>query len=232
MELAQIISTILSGLISGLFTFLGVIFKNKHDRERDLKQKEELQFKERPQLAIDEFKGLHKYNENVEHDFDVIALMPQDNSAFTRYDRADFDINNWECVEYTFTNTGHTRINTIMIAKNCYEFTTIFKTDIFRTYTAEHKTLSKYCYNVDFETNIKPGDTFTLQICYTKHSYEYLNPLSLPLYDTYFWLIDDNGDKWKQELNSLNRIINISHLSKENEYKKCKAEATTLIKND
>ena len=76
----DIVASILGGLVSGLFTFLGVLITILYQRKKDKadlaeKEREErvLRFKERPRLEIVEYSGEKLYEEEQDVDLGFIV---------------------------------------------------------------------------------------------------------------------------------------------------------------
>ena len=132
-----IIASVLGGLVSGLFTFLGVWLtirhENKKTRREELKQhkqKEEQLFENRHRLEIMGYKKLSKYSISRKADISVLLCGIKDykneNRAMFYYDSEIIKPENWVSVEYTLKNIGHTEISHMYFSTNLPKNTSLF----------------------------------------------------------------------------------------------------------
>lgn len=214
----DIIASILGGLVSGLFTFLGVYLTIKYQHKKDKKEEQlhlehekKLQILNRPRLTITDYNSEHSYNNDNCNDMILLMVTIKECiscSAF-KYDPLMIDQKNWISIEYTLKNSGNTEINKIFVSTNFPQNSALFDIKI-----NEHS----YCYEneclnncVNLEKVLLPNDSMILQINYIKNKVivstaETSPPLSI-------WLMDCNYNFWIQKLNAPNNEISNSKLT-------------------
>lgn len=112
----EILASILGGLVSGLFTFLGVFITIKYQREKD--RKEELRIQQekdaelekiKPRLEIQDYIEEKDYKETENVDMNVLLVSIKDYERgihHFHYDPLVLDKKKWRCVEYMLKNIG------------------------------------------------------------------------------------------------------------------------------
>ena len=223
----SIIASVLGGLVSGLFTFLGVLltilYENKKARKEELKrekEKEQLIIENRPRLEIIDYKDVAKYVAHSETDASILLCKIEEykdlGRAMFSYDKSVVIPENWVCVEYTFRNTGHTEIDHIYFSTNLVK-----NTGLFNVINKENVMCfkNKYLnYSVIFEKTIKPQQTFTLKICYIseKNIISNMGRATITI-----WMIDEKKNWWAQPLFAPDNKIYNSSKTSHDEWKQC-----------
>lgn len=197
--LIPIISSVLGGLVGGLFTYLGVRATIKHDIEQ--KRKEELKRKcdDRPRLEITSFKDLKAVSSRGKFDCDFLLtkytnVSLENNNLFFSYDKSVLDIKNMQCVEYTFTNTGKTEIDDVCFVCNRKESLALIELKNIDFYLSRGLP-EREAWPKDHKT-IKPGESITVRVCYLK---DFIIP-SFPTAIVSMHIIDINDNYWRQPL--------------------------------
>ncbi len=202
----EVIASAIGALIGGLFTILGVRMTLAYERSKERKQeakerkeKDEICFKNRPRLETLSYKKIDNYRPAKSTDACVIqceikGFKNEGGRALFNYDPKVTDLEQWECIQYTFKNTGYTEINHMYISTNLEKSTAIF--DILndeQNLCCDNNFLN---YSVFVEKTIKPQSTFKLCVCYVKDEI-ITSPTSAPLT---IWLVDENRNWWSQSL--------------------------------
>ena len=120
----EILASILGGLVSGLFTFLGVLFTIKYQRNKDKQEERRLQKekddefdKTKPRLEIQEFLEERDYDESEKADISAILVSIKGYEKYIhrfKYDPLVLDKSKWRCVDYVLKNTGATEIDHLL----------------------------------------------------------------------------------------------------------------------
>ena len=201
-----IIASILGGLVSGLFTFLGVWLTIRHENKKALqeelkrqKEKEEQLFENRPRLEIMGYKKLTKYSSQKTADACILLCSikeyKNEGRAMFYYDESIIKPENWVCVEYTLRNTGHTEIDHIYFSTNLPKNTALFDVLNEENVTCYENNILNY--SVIFEKTIKPQQTVVVRVCYIRDKIVVSNTGSAPIT---IWMIDEKKNWWSQPL--------------------------------
>ena len=201
----EILASILGGLVSGLFTFLGVFLTIKYQRSKDKKEEARLHQekdaeleKTKPRLEIQEYVAERNYDETEETDISIILVKIKKYEKYIHrfhYDSLILDKSKWCCVDYVLKNTGATEIDHLFLSTNLLKNTALFNVS-----SSDYIFLIKnmlLSYDAILETPIKPQDTVRIRICYIKDQIIVSNMGNAPLS---IWLIDTNNNVWKQAL--------------------------------
>ena len=221
----EIIASILGGLVSGLFTFIGVFlticYQRKKDKKEDKRIKENLEkeeFKDRPRLEIVDFyhESTFKEEENVDVGMLVCCIRKFKNieRAMFFYDEEITQKEKWVYAEYVLKNTGNTEINEICFSTNLPKNTSMFNT------TTNENVL---CYNNNFlnykvflNKNVKPGQIIKIRVYFVSDKIVY-SSFGNPLIS--IWLSDVNKNIWIQDLDAPNnKLYNSRRTTKQNFY--------------
>lgn len=201
----EILASILGGLVSGLFTFLGVFLTIKYQRNKDkkeelrLQQEKDAEFeKTKPRLEIQEYIAERDYDENEEADISAILVKIKGYEKYIHrfhYDPLVLDNSKWRCVDYVLKNTGNTEIDHLFLSTNLPKNTSLLNVSS-REYISdyEYKFLN---YDVLLEKSIKPQHNVRIRICYITDQIIVSNLGSAPIA---IWLMDVNNNVWKQPL--------------------------------
>ena len=215
-----IIASVLGGLVSGLFTFLGVWLTIRHEskktRREELKQqkeKEEQLLENRPRLEIMGYKKLSKYSAAEKADISLLLCSikeyKNEGRAMFFYDESVITPENWVCVEYTLRNTGHTEIDHIYFSTNLPKNTALFNVLNEENVMCHDNHFLNY--SVIFEKAIKPQQTVSIKVCYISGKIVVSNIGGAPIT---IWMIDENKNWWSQPLFAPdNKIYNSSRSS-------------------
>ena len=202
----QIVASLLGGLVSGLFTFLGVFLTISYQRKKDAdeekrkqKEKEEEINDARPRLEIQEFFAIE--DEKNEQEPDISAIIASI-KGFENTDRARFKYNpylleteKWVAVDYVLKNIGATEVDHLYLMTNLPR-----NTSIFNVTSGEYKDDFKYQflnYSVILEKTIKPQQTVKIRIYYLENEVIVSNMGSAMIS---IWLMDINNRVWLQPL--------------------------------
>ena len=168
--LIPIVSSVLGGLVGGLFTYFGVRLTIKH--EDKIKQKEDIkrQYDERPRLEITEFKDIKAVSSKAKFDCDFLltkykGARLENNYVLFDYDEKILNLKNLCCVEYKMLNTGKTEIDDICFICNQKEQISLLPLDQIDFYFAHNLPECEIWSN---KRLIKPGDSLTIRVCYQK----------------------------------------------------------------
>ncbi len=201
----EILASILGGLVSGLFTFLGVFLTIKYQRNKDKKEEARLQKakdeefdKTKPRLEIQEYIEERDYDENEEADISAILVSIKGYEKYIHhfhYDPLILDKSKWRCVDYVLKNTGDTEIDHLYLSTNLYKDTSLLNVST-GEYIIDFN--GKYLnYDVILEKVIKPQHTVHIRICYIKDHIIVSNIGNPPIA---IWLMDANDNVWRQSL--------------------------------
>lgn len=189
---------ILGALIGGFFTLLAEKIKENHDDLKDRKAQLQKEYELRPRLELKKFKDLGHGKVDSIADFECLLVNIKDikrggESLFFVYDEKALDLKNLCCVEYQFTNTGKTEIDSICVISNQPKTTSIFELNE-REFFIKNGLL---CYDVWAKKRfIKPGETISIKIYYIKDQVM-ISPISAV---AAIYMEDINGNLWHQPL--------------------------------
>ena len=160
--------SVLGGILSGVFTFIGVKATIKHENKKKEREKLEKAKENRPRLFIKQFFDFATTNNNETTNADGNVLLLKIKKFSLDGSRARFDYNdkalddkNLEYVEYKLQNTGETEIDDIYITTNLPKDVSVFEMDNKDFFIKEH------LLNYDARLNIrflKAKKEFTLRI--------------------------------------------------------------------
>lgn len=198
-----IVASILGGLASGLFTFLGVWLTIRHENKKLCreeikreKEKEEQILENRPRLEIIDYKKLDQYSaeENVDASILLCEIKEYKHGMFY-YDRAVTKSEKWSCIEYTLLNTGHTEIDHIYFSTNFPRTTALF--NVLNGGNVMCYKNNFLNYSVILEKTIKPQQSVCVRMCYLndEHPFSVLDIAPITI-----WLVDEKKNWWSQPL--------------------------------
>lgn len=215
----EILASVLGGLISGLFTFLGVFLTIKYQRSKDKKEEARLQqeknaelVKVKPRLEIQEYIAEHDYDETENADMTVLLVSIKGYEKHIHhfhYDPLILDKKKWRCVDYVLKNIGGTEIDHLYLSTNLPKDTSLFNVS-----NNEHVLCYENMflnYSVILEKAIKPQQSVHIRICYIIDQIIVSNIGSAPIA---IWLMDVNNNVWEQALFAPeNKLYNSSRSS-------------------
>lgn len=230
----EILASILGGLVSGLFTFLGVFITIRYQYKKDKKEEDKLRQEQeqereklKPRLEIQDYKEEHDYKETEDAvDIEVLFVTIKKYEKIGHnfyYGQGVLDKTKWRCVDYVLKNTGGTEIDHLYLSTNLVRNTALLNAssnDYILYYNT--KTLN---YSVILEKNIKPQQSVHIRICYITDKIIVSNIGSAPLV---VWLIDVNKNVWSQELFAPENKIYISNRSSLKQFRECTDENTAI----
>ena len=191
-----IIASILGGLASGLFTFLGVWLTIRHENNKREKEKEELTFANRPRLEIIGCEKFEQYSEEKKADACILLCeIKEHKNGMFYYDTSVTKPENWSYVEYTLRNTGNTEIDHIYFSTNFLKTTSLFNVLNGQNVLCYKNHFLNY--SVILEKNIKPQQSVCVRVCYIK------DKVLVPILDfatITIWMIDEKNNWWSQSL--------------------------------
>lgn len=201
----EILASVLGGLVSGLFTFLGVFLTIKYQRSKDKKEEARLQQeknaefeKVKPRLEIQDYKEERDYDEPNEADMTVLLVSIKSYEKYIHhfhYDPLVLDKKKWRCVDYVLKNIGDTEIDHIYLSTNLPKNTSLLNAST-NEYVSDYKNMFLN-YSVILEKTIKPQQTIHIRICYITDQIVVSNIGSAPIA---IWLMDVNDHVWEQAL--------------------------------
>ncbi len=216
-----IITSILGGLIAGLFTFLGVKMTIKYENEKKKDEEYKNILENKPRLEISEFKAFEDFfQENDNNTFGIAFLSIKNFSnsvgrAYFTYDKLASDSKNYIYVEYKLKNTGYTEIMNFCITTNLPKNTSIFN------FQQKEFFINNNMLNYDVWGDvkyIKTGQEITIRVYYIKDKVVGSN-LGNP--SLTIWLIDVNNNWWEQKLDAPYNTIDTSYKSSQKNFKNC-----------
>ena len=203
----NIIASVLGGLVSGLFTFLGVWLTIRHEELRRQKEKEELLLENRPRFEITEFEDLSQYSDLKKADASLLfcTIKEYKNREFY-YDPNVIKPENWVSIEYTLKNIGNTEISYVYFSTELVKSTSLFSTK-----NENHKIhyMNKFLnYSVILDKAVKPGDSIKLKVSYIKGD---IIESCIGSATITIWMVDEKKNWWAQSLFApYNKIYNSS----------------------
>ena len=187
-----------TALIGGFFTLLAQKRKQRHEDLKDKKAQLQKEYELRPRLELKKFIDLEHGKVDSVADFECLLVnikdfKPAGESLFFVYDEKALDLKNLCCVEYEFTNTGKTEIDSICVISNQPKTTSIFELNK-REFFIKNGLL---CYDAWAKKRfIKPGETVSFKVCYIKEQIM-ISPISAV---AAIYMEDINGNLWHQPL--------------------------------
>ena len=164
------IGGIIAAVITGLFTLLIAIRK---ERKKDLKERQrerEKRFKNRPEFAVVNYKNyLSHVGYGIKQKCDIelfVAHMEElDKDNYVGKFRAkDLNPSEWCCVIYTLKNLGKTDVVALSLITTCKKDTCIFPC----AYVKELASRGMPSYLEFYDKKIRVGETVTIKLCYHK----------------------------------------------------------------
>lgn len=222
----EIIIAIISALVGGFITFLFTIASDKRKEKReDRLETKKLQreaFQKRPEMQIIDFKDYISrpgYGIKQKCDIDIFVAHISNTTidgdkkhqiVNAHYCDDDLKTDDWCCVIYSLKNAGKTAISTLDIVCHFQQTTCIFPSSEVRQYMDGNILNYSYCY----DRKIREGDTITLKLCYHK---ERIIPGIFSAVMS-IGMVDDNGKHWTQPLFAPQEKIYDSRLISAKEY--------------
>ncbi len=230
----EILASVLGGLVSGLFTFLGVFLTIKYQRSKDKKEEVRLQQekdaeleKVKPRLEIQDYKAEQDYEETEDVDMTVLLVSIKRYEKYIHhfhYDPLVLDKKKWCCVDYVLKNIGGTEIDHLYLSTNLPKNTSLLNASTNEYVSAYNNMFLNY--SVILEKTIKPQQTVHIRICYITDQIIVSNIGSAP---TAIWLMDVNNNVWEQALFAPESKLYNSRRSSLKEFRDC-TEINTAIK--
>ena len=215
--LCSIGGAVIGAIISGFFSIL--IERRNQKKQEEARKKAELQkqIENRPRLELKKYYDIKHATFLLRRDFECLLLKIQsvtkDNHAlqFLYNDKA-LNKKNLSCVEYVFTNTGKTEIDSVCIVTNQPTITSIIELENREVLINEKFVSYEAWSNKRF---IKPNESISIRICFVKGE-EMASPISAL---TTIYLQDINGRIWRQPLFCPTNEIENSTLTSHTEFK-------------
>jgi hypothetical protein len=230
----EVLASILGGLVSGLFTFLGVLITIKYQHEKDRKEELRLQQEKvaelekiKPRLEIQDYIEEKDYEETKNVDMNVLLVSIKDyekEKHHFHYDPLVLDKKKWRCVEYVLKNIGGTEIDHLYLSTNLVKGTSLLNV-LTEEYIADYNYMLLN-YSVILEKSIKPQQIIRIRICYITDHIIVSNIGSAPIS---IWLIDTNKNVWEQPLFAPEKKLYNSTRSNMNEFRE-HTDISTAIK--
>lgn len=221
----QIIASLIGGLVSGLFTFLGVFltisYQRKKDKAEEKRMKEEelrKEFDNRPRFEIQEYKGETPYEDETDVNVGMLVCSIRKFENIGRpmfyYDEEIKNPKDWVFAEYTLKNIGKREISRVYFVSNLPKGTSIFNT------TKSENVISYdnnfYSRKVRLEKSIKPDQFIKIRVYFVSDKIVY-SSFGNPLIS--LWLIDEYGKIWYQDLDApYKKISDAKIISKDTFY--------------
>ncbi|MCR5692946.1 MAG: hypothetical protein K6G74_03125 [Bacilli bacterium] len=208
MEWLAFAGSVLGGLISGLFTFIGVRLSISHDEYKKQRERIEKAKNEKPRLEIVSLKTVDEASETEvpNNDCNVLALdiekfrVEEGRSCFY-YNEAALEIKNLTFAEYELINNGSTEIEDICVTSNIPDFMSLIEFERKDFYIKERFLNYGVWSNKRY---IKPKDTFTLRVYYIKGE---IPTTTFGCPELVIWLRDVNDFVWSQTLDAPTKDI-------------------------
>ena len=169
--------------------------------------------KNKPRLEIMSYTKLGKYSAQRKTDACILLCNILDYKIEERtlfyYDQSIVKPENWDCVEYTLRNTGHTEIDHIYFSTNLPENTSLFNVLNDENVMCYDNHLINY--SVILDKTIKPQQTFSVRVCYINDKIIVSNIGNASIT---IWMIDERENWWCQPLfTPENKIYNSTKTS-------------------
>lgn len=215
----QITASLLGGLVSGLFTFLGVFLTIAYQRKKDKAEEKRLQeqraqeeFTNRPRLEIVEYKDITPYKEETDVNIGMLVCSIRDfkNSgrALFYYDKEISNPEEWVFAEYMLKNIGNTEISQVYFVSNLPKDTSIFNTTKAENVMCYDHHL--YSRRVRLDAYIKPDQIIRIRVYFVSNKIVY-SSFGNPLIS--LWVVDEFGKMWYQDLDAPNNSISDARLT-------------------
>ena len=215
----QIVASLLGGLVSGLFTFVGVFLtisyqrkKDKAEEERIKKEEKKKEFDNRPRFEIENYKGETLYEDEDSVDVGMLVCSIRDfknnGRALFYYDKEIKTPQEWVFAEYVLKNTGKTEISQAYFVTNLPKNTSIFNTSNGENVMCYNNNFLNY--KVRLDKSVKPGQSVKIRVYFVRNKIVCSN-IGNPLIS--IWLLDEYGKMWYQDLDAPNNGISDTHLT-------------------
>jgi hypothetical protein len=191
MDISSVVGDMLSGLIIGFFTYLGVRATLKFEKQKYQRELRTERFNNKPEFRISkaEFKS--------DEEADIAAICTIFKHHFDENDRLVIDYNpelldknNLIYFDYELKNIGKSAIEYTVVATHRQQNTTLTEIEDFK-YLYDSKIMNYDCY---FDKKIFPGESLKLRIYYNKDS----GPMSMFSSNLILMFQDEYGTYWKQ----------------------------------
>ena len=149
----EILASVLGGLVSGLFTFLGVFVTIKYQRNKDKKEEARLQQeknseleKVKPRLEIQDYIAERDFEEAENADMTVLLVSIKGYEKYVHhfhYDPFVLDKTKWRCVDYILKNIGGTEIDHLYLSTNLPKNTSLLNAST-NEYISDYKLTLKH----------------------------------------------------------------------------------------
>lgn len=218
MDWLNFLGSILSGIIGGLFTFLGVKVTIDNDNKKRKKEEINKAIEKRPRFEIIDYKGFEVEKDKVENCFEITLLDIKEfycdgSRAYFNYDEKANKDKNYNCVEYQLKNTGMTEIVGLCATSNLPKNMSVFAYEK-KNFYIENKMIN---YDVWADQKyIKPGQIITIRVYYLNDQVIYSN-LGNPTIT--LWFTDINGRIWSQSFSCPDNEIGVPMLNNINNFR-------------
>lgn len=202
--LAGIVGAVCGGAVT---LFVNMIIERRREKHADgieaRKEKEEI-LKNRPELAIVDYKDyLARVGYGIRQKCDIELFVARienvtatgakkQDVVYAHYREEDFDPDEWCCVIYKFENKGKADISSLDVICNSKRDTCIFPCDIAQSLAANHVLNYSHCY----DKKIRIGEMITIKFCF--HKDRVLPGMFSAIMA--IGLEDDNNNHWIQPL--------------------------------
>ena len=218
MDWLNFLGSILSGIIGGLFTFLGVKVTIDNDNKKRKKEEINKAIEKRPRFEIIDYKGFEVEKDKVENCFEITLLDIKDfycdgGRACFNYDEKANNDKNYNCIEYQLKNTGMTEIVELCATSNLPKNMSVF------AYEKKNFYIKNKMINYDVWADkkyIKPGQIITIRVHYLNDQVIYSN-LGNPTIT--LWLTDINGRIWSQSFGCPDNEVGVPILNNINNFR-------------
>lgn len=218
MDWLSFLGSILSGVIGGLFTFLGVKVTIDNDNKKRKKEEINKAIENRPRFEIINYKGFEVEKDKIENCFEIALLDIKDfycdgGRACFNYDEKANNDKNYNCIEYQLKNTGMTEIVELCATSNLHKNMSVFAYEK-KNFYIKNKMIN---YNVWADQKyIKPGQIITIRVHYLNDQVIYSN-LGNPTIT--LWLTDINGRIWSQRFGCPDNEVGVPILNNINNFR-------------
>lgn len=190
-----IIGAIIGAIATGLVT---LVLEKRKERREDKKEQNNI-FKERPELAIIEFRDYISrpgYGIKQKCDIDLFVAhidgIDLKGGVSATYRSEDGNQDEWCCVIYTLKNVGKTDISVLNVISMYKKDTCIFASTVAGKFLSEGLINYSDCY----DKKIRVGEVVTLKLCYHKERIL----CGMITANMVLGLQDSNGNCWQQPL--------------------------------
>ncbi|MBQ8749681.1 MAG: hypothetical protein IJZ29_04375 [Clostridia bacterium] len=218
MDWLNFLGSVLSGIISGLFTFLGVKVTIETDNKKIKIDEMNKVIEKRPRLEIIDYKGFETEKDKMENCFEIALLHIKEfycegNRACFNYDEKSDKNNSYNCVEYQLKNTGMTEIVEWCATSNLPKNMSVFPYEK-KNFYIENKLINYEVWSD--QKYIKPGQIISIRVYYLNDQVIYSN-LGNPTIT--LWLMDINGRLWSQSFSCPNNELGVPMLNNINNFR-------------